>query len=65
MWDNRCILHRGRPWNENRYRRVMHRTTIAGLGPTAPDHPNTPVTPAREIDITWGRSQLMETSATA
>ena len=37
MWDNRCTLHRGRPWDESRYRRVMHRTTVAGEGPTAPD----------------------------
>ena len=37
MWDNRCMLHRGRPWDESRYRRVMHRTTVAGEGPTAPD----------------------------
>ena len=36
MWDNRCVLHRGRPWNP-RYRRVMHRTTVAGEGPTALD----------------------------
>ena len=35
MWDNRCCLHRGRPWNKAKYRRVMHRTTVAGLGPTA------------------------------
>jgi alpha-ketoglutarate-dependent 2,4-dichlorophenoxyacetate dioxygenase len=34
MWDNRCVLHRGRPWDE-RQRRVMHRTTVAGAGPTA------------------------------
>ncbi|MBI4637912.1 MAG: TauD/TfdA family dioxygenase [Candidatus Rokubacteria bacterium] len=34
MWDNRCVLHRGRPWDESRYRRVMHRTTVAGEGPT-------------------------------
>ena len=33
MWDNRCCLHRGRPWNAARYHRVMHRTTIAGEGP--------------------------------
>jgi alpha-ketoglutarate-dependent 2,4-dichlorophenoxyacetate dioxygenase len=40
MWDNRCVLHRGRPWDERRYRRVMHRTTVAGAGPTAIDgHP--------------------------
>ena len=35
MWDNRCCLHRGRPWNKAQYRRVMHRTTVAGIGPTA------------------------------
>ena len=35
MWDNRCVLHRGRPWDAARYPRVMRRTTIAGEGPTA------------------------------
>ena len=35
MWDNRCVLHRGRPWDAGRHRRVMRRTTIAGEGPTA------------------------------
>ena len=35
MWDNRCCLHRGRPWDKATYRRVMHRTTVAGIGPTA------------------------------
>jgi alpha-ketoglutarate-dependent 2,4-dichlorophenoxyacetate dioxygenase len=34
MWDNRCCLHRGRSWEKATYRRVMHRTTIAGIGPT-------------------------------
>lgn len=34
MWDNRCCLHRGRPWDKAKYRRVMHRTTVAGDGPT-------------------------------
>ncbi|MGH7323342.1 MAG: hypothetical protein ACREJ9_01705 [Candidatus Rokuibacteriota bacterium] len=34
MWDNRAVLHRGRPWDARRYRRVMHRTTVAGEGPT-------------------------------
>lgn len=34
MWDNRRCLHRGRPWDNKKYRRVMHRTTIAGDGPT-------------------------------
>lgn len=35
MWDNRCILHRGRPWDAANHRRVMRRTTVAGEGPTA------------------------------
>jgi alpha-ketoglutarate-dependent 2,4-dichlorophenoxyacetate dioxygenase len=58
MWDNRCMLHRGRPWDESRYRRVMHRTTVAGEGPTAPDEGPASVSPAREVDLAWGRSQL-------
>ena len=33
MWDNRCVLHRGRPFNANTERRVMRRTTISGDGP--------------------------------
>jgi alpha-ketoglutarate-dependent 2,4-dichlorophenoxyacetate dioxygenase len=43
MWDNRCVLHRGRPWDERRYRRVMHRTTVAGAGPTVLDGRPIPV----------------------
>jgi alpha-ketoglutarate-dependent 2,4-dichlorophenoxyacetate dioxygenase len=35
MWDNRCVLHRGRPWDAANHRRVMRRTTVAGEGPTA------------------------------
>jgi alpha-ketoglutarate-dependent 2,4-dichlorophenoxyacetate dioxygenase len=58
MWDNRCVLHRGRPWDETLYRRVMHRTTVAGEGPTAPDVPGARVTPARESDVAWSRAQL-------
>jgi len=58
MWDNRCVLHRGRPWNESRYRRVMHRTTVAGDGPTAPDVAEVAVAPAREADVAWCRTQL-------
>jgi len=34
MWDNRCALHRGSPWDPS-YPRVMHRTTVAGIGATA------------------------------
>jgi alpha-ketoglutarate-dependent 2,4-dichlorophenoxyacetate dioxygenase len=58
MWDNRCVLHRGRPWDESAYRRVMHRTTIAGDGPTAPDVPGVSVSPARDSDVAWSRAQL-------
>ncbi len=58
MWDNRCMLHRGRPWDESRYRRVMRRTTVAGVGPTAPEAPTVPISPARAEDVAWGRSQL-------
>jgi alpha-ketoglutarate-dependent 2,4-dichlorophenoxyacetate dioxygenase len=35
MWDNRCVLHRGRPWDSARHPRIMRRTTVAGEGPTA------------------------------
>jgi alpha-ketoglutarate-dependent 2,4-dichlorophenoxyacetate dioxygenase len=43
MWDNRCMLHRGRPWDGAAYRRVMHRTTVAGDGPTAEVPANTAI----------------------
>ena len=36
MWDNRTCLHRGRPWDNGVYKRIMHRTTLAGDGPTVP-----------------------------
>jgi alpha-ketoglutarate-dependent 2,4-dichlorophenoxyacetate dioxygenase len=29
VWDNRCTMHRGRPYDEIRYRRDMRRTTVA------------------------------------
>jgi alpha-ketoglutarate-dependent 2,4-dichlorophenoxyacetate dioxygenase len=28
IWDNRCVLHRGRPWPHDQVR-IMTRTTIA------------------------------------
>jgi len=37
IWDNRSVLHRGRPWDETKHARDMHRTTVAGAGPTAMD----------------------------
>ena len=33
-WDNRRVNHRGRPWEETTYPRIMHRTTVQGTGPT-------------------------------
>ena len=29
MWDDRCTMHRGRPYDEAKYRRDMHRTTVS------------------------------------
>ena len=38
MWDNRCTLHRVRPFDATNHRRTMHRTTVAGTGPTVADN---------------------------
>ena len=53
MWDNRCVLHRGRPWDANRHRRVRRRTTVAGEGPTA-EPPFASRTPAWEGIVSQG-----------
>jgi alpha-ketoglutarate-dependent 2,4-dichlorophenoxyacetate dioxygenase len=53
MWDNRAVLHRGRPWDSARHRRVMRRTTVAGEGPTA-DPPFASRTPRWEGIIASG-----------
>jgi len=37
IWDNRRALHRGRPYDADRERRVMHRVTIQGKGKTVVD----------------------------
>ena len=34
MWDNRHCLHRARSFDSARYKRIMHRTALAGDGPT-------------------------------
>ena len=34
VYDNRLCLHRVRPWDMDRYKRILHRTTIVGDGPT-------------------------------
>jgi len=33
FWDNRAVMHRALPFNEDRYRRIMHRTTVHGEKP--------------------------------
>jgi alpha-ketoglutarate-dependent 2,4-dichlorophenoxyacetate dioxygenase len=53
MWDNRCVLHRGRPWDAEAHKRVMRRTTIAGEGPTA-EPPLATRTPAWDGIIAQG-----------
>jgi alpha-ketoglutarate-dependent 2,4-dichlorophenoxyacetate dioxygenase len=30
IWDNRCILHRGTPYDTTRYKRLLQRTTVSG-----------------------------------
>jgi taurine dioxygenase/putative 2-oxoglutarate oxygenase len=33
LWDNRCMLHCATPFDETRYQRLMHRTTLEGEVP--------------------------------
>ncbi|MFL9924045.1 TauD/TfdA family dioxygenase [Herbaspirillum lusitanum] len=33
IWDNRCTMHCATPYDDNKYRRVMHRTTVHGDRP--------------------------------
>lgn len=35
IWDNRCVLHRATTFDKTKYRRKMHRTTVAGTAPDA------------------------------
>jgi len=34
LWDNRCTMHRGRPFDDLRYRRDVRRTTVLDVAPT-------------------------------
>ncbi|MBC6441512.1 MAG: TauD/TfdA family dioxygenase [Rhodospirillales bacterium] len=34
IWDNRCLLHRGRPYDADRYRRYMRQNRVCGTGRT-------------------------------
>lgn len=35
VWDNRCTLHRGRPYDDASFRRDMRRTTVEDSAPTS------------------------------
>jgi alpha-ketoglutarate-dependent 2,4-dichlorophenoxyacetate dioxygenase len=37
IWDNRCTLHRGRPYDEANHRRDMRRATVQDLAPEVQD----------------------------
>lgn len=37
IWDNRRVNHRGRPWDEAKYARALHRCTTKGAIPTVVD----------------------------
>ena len=58
MWDNRAVLHRGRPWDESRYRRVMHGRRWPATALPRRMSPDVTVSAAREPDVAWGRAQL-------
>ena len=34
LWDNRAVMHRGTAFEDQKVKRRLHRTTIAGTGPT-------------------------------
>jgi len=34
MWDNRCTMHHGKPYDDLRWPRVMQRATVADVAPT-------------------------------
>jgi len=33
VWDNRCTLHRGTPFDKGKYIRLVHRTWVRGEEP--------------------------------
>ena len=34
VWDNRCTMHRGRPYEDKQYPRDMRRATVSDSAPT-------------------------------
>ena len=39
LWDNRCTQHCATPFNDTKYRRLMHRTTLEGEKPLMAERP--------------------------
>jgi alpha-ketoglutarate-dependent 2,4-dichlorophenoxyacetate dioxygenase len=37
IWDNRCTMHRGRPYDQVLHRRDLRRATIQDLDPAVQD----------------------------
>jgi len=33
FWDNRCVMHQAQPYDQDKYVRHMHRTTVKGGRP--------------------------------
>jgi alpha-ketoglutarate-dependent 2,4-dichlorophenoxyacetate dioxygenase len=34
MWDNRCTLHRGMPFDDSRFKRNVRRATVSDIANT-------------------------------
>ena len=34
IWDNRCTMHRGMEFDDQRYKRDMRRATVSDVAPT-------------------------------
>lgn len=46
IWDNRCVLHRATGFDAVKYRRIMRRTTVAGVGRTVNEAGDAPAAAA-------------------
>ena len=45
IWDNRCTMHRGRPYDDTQ-RRVLHRTTVSDIANTLEQEGLAAISPA-------------------
>ena len=48
IWDNRCTMHRGRPYDDTQ-RRVLHRTTVSDIANTLEQEGLRAPLPARHV----------------